>query len=219
MIYSYSSYSCYETCPRQFYYRYVARCLPFVETEQMKWGNRVHKALALRLKVKEPLPDALAQFEPLCASLEAAAGPILIEQTLVMDREGRPVQKPRGFVSSRPDFVTFDEGYSHAFIIDWKTGKPREDDTELCFQFITLQVHYPTLQTADAAYYWTKERRMGPVYDVVSQAPDVWSRLCEVVDLIALQTQDGEKAFPAKPGKHFPCPYCAATFCPAREDA
>jgi CRISPR/Cas system-associated exonuclease Cas4 (RecB family) len=217
MIYSYTSFSCYENCPRQFYYRYVAKSLPFVETEQMKWGNRVHKALANRLKTKEPLPPTMVDFEPMCARLEAASGPMLIEQTMIITREGRPGRKSDGFLSARGDFVTFDKGYSHAFIVDWKTGKPREDDTELCFQTIALQVHYPSVQDVDAVYYWTKEARPGPVHDVMSHCEETWQRLCEVVDLVELQKKDGEQGFPAKPGKFFPCPYCPATFCPFRE--
>lgn len=219
MIYSYTSYNCYEICPRQYFYRYVAKSLPFVETPQMNWGNRVHKALAHRLKTKEPLPQTMEQFEPLCANLDAIPGPTLIEQTMMIDRQGRPGRKPNAFMSTRPDFVKFDDGYTHAFIVDWKTGKPREDDTELCFQTIALQIHYPTLQGVDASYYWTKERRMGPVHDVMSHLEPVWTRLCEVSSLIAFQTMGGEEDFPAKPGKHFPCPYCAATFCPFREEA
>ena len=219
MIYSYTSFNCYENCPKQFYYRYVARSLPFQETEPMRWGNRVHKALAHRLQTKEPLPPTLEQFEPLCAALEQASGPTLIEHTLLTDRARKTAQKASAYMTARPDFVTFNDAYTYAFIVDWKTGKPREDDTELCFQTIALRAHYPSVQAVDAAYYWTRERRMGPVHDVLAHVDDVWDRLGKTVDLIAKQTAGGEEAFPAKPGKHFPCPWCTATFCPFREDA
>ena len=218
MISGYTSYNCYENCPKQFYYRYIAKRLPFQETEQMRWGNRVHRALAQRFQAKQPLPPGLEQFEPLCAALERESGPTLIEQTLLVDRYGKPAPKTHAFMTTRPDFVTFDDAYTDAFICDWKTGRPREDDTELCFQTVAIKAHYPSIRTVNAAYYWTKERRVGPVHDVVAHMNGVWDRLCATVDLIEAQTAGGEDAFPAKPGRNFPCPWCTATFCPFRED-
>lgn len=216
MIYSYTSFNCYQNCPKQFYYRYIAKSLPFVETEQMAWGKRVHTAFERRLKLKEALPPALAHLEPIPRAIESAPR-MIVEQTLIITREGRPGNKTNGFLSSRCDVGTFDEGYSLAYLIDWKTGKPREDDTELCFQAITLNCHYPTVRSVGGAYCWIKDGRVGADHDLMTNIHPAWAQLCEVVDLIELQKKDGENGFPAKPGKFFPCPYCAATFCPYRE--
>lgn len=216
MIYSYTSFNCYENCPKQFYYRYIAKALPFVETEQMAWGKRVHTAFERRLQWKEALPPPLAPLEPICAAVETAPY-VAVEQTWIITRDGRPATRANGFLTSRCDVGAFDGDREYAYLIDWKTGKPREDDTELCFQGIALRCHYPSVRRVRGAYCWIKESRVGVEHDLTLDMDSAWTRLCEVVDLIAIQTRDGEKGFPAKPGKHFPCPYCAATFCPFRE--
>ena len=51
---SYSSLTNFETCPRQFKLLKIDKVVPFKETEAIRHGNEVHKALELRLKDKTP---------------------------------------------------------------------------------------------------------------------------------------------------------------------
>ena len=42
IIASHTFLDTFERCPKQAWHKYVAKDLPFVETEQMRWGTRVH---------------------------------------------------------------------------------------------------------------------------------------------------------------------------------
>jgi hypothetical protein len=48
----------------------IDKVVPFKETEAIKHGNEVHKALELRLKDKVPLPEKYMQYESIAAKLD-----------------------------------------------------------------------------------------------------------------------------------------------------
>ena len=62
---SYSFYNTLENCPHQAYHRYVAKTLPYVESPEMAWGNKVHAALEHRIKSGVTLPDEMVAAEGL----------------------------------------------------------------------------------------------------------------------------------------------------------
>ena len=59
---SHSFLSVYERCPKQAFHKYVVRDEPYVETEAIKWGNEVHKALELAINEAKPLPEGMAKL-------------------------------------------------------------------------------------------------------------------------------------------------------------
>ena len=67
---SYSSLSNFEQCPKQFKLIKIDKVVPFKETDAIRHGNEVHKALELRLKDKTPLPTKYAQYESMVAQLD-----------------------------------------------------------------------------------------------------------------------------------------------------
>ena len=53
-------------------------------------------------------------------------------------------------------------------IVDWKTGKVREDPTELQTFALLLNAQYPSVESITGAYVWLKDGTMGPLHQLGS---------------------------------------------------
>ena len=85
---SYSSLTAYETCARQYKLLKIDKVVPFKETEAIKHGNEVHKALELRLKDKVPLPEKYMQYESIAVKLDKPG--VFTEQEIALTRNPVP---------------------------------------------------------------------------------------------------------------------------------
>lgn len=220
-VLSYTAYSDFKLCPKRFFHKHIARDHPFEESEALVWGRAVHDAFKHRLnKPHIPFPVNMTNFEPIAAELLTFPH-LLSEVGMSMTRQGepRPWNDRNSMVKAKGDIVLFNEPWTTAMFVDIKTGKPREDPTELCFQAVTLKAHYPTLKSIKGAYYWAGEARLGPTYDLGSRLLEVTDHIKATLDAIeGLQMQtDIRVAFKATPGRPFPCGWCSAPGCPHAE--
>ena len=158
----------YERCPKQAYHRYVAKDQPFEETEALKWGNDVHKAMEMRVGKKEPLPKEMAYMEPFAAPFDAYQH-IAVEKKLGIDAFGVGCGffDKQVWMRGKADVVvTVDIVNAHAVIADWKTGKRREDPRELEEHAVMLKASWPYVKTITGFYVWLKDAEMGLVHDL-----------------------------------------------------
>ena len=59
------------------------------QSAEMAEGNRVHKAMEMRVKKHEPLPEDLQKYEPIAASLLRAAEGGAVDLEAAHQRRGR----------------------------------------------------------------------------------------------------------------------------------
>src|SRR5262245_40198260 len=79
--------NCYrDICPHQASERYVYKRVPYVETDAMRHGNRVHKAMELRVGRGVKLPEDLPYEHVVKPYLGRSAR---VEHRLGVTREGR----------------------------------------------------------------------------------------------------------------------------------
>jgi hypothetical protein len=97
-----------------------------------------------------------------------------------------------------------------AMLIDHKTGKVREDPSELELHALLLATHYPQLTAIKGWYNWLASDRMGSVHDL-SDIEATWGRLVYTQTCIENAHQLGANAFPPKQGPL--CPYCPVMQC------
>lgn len=151
---SYSALSSYETCPHRHYRTRVAKDIVEKESEQMRWGNEVHKALELRVRDGEPLPDTMSKWEPLINKLLKRKGKAVAEQQLCLTSSLAPTDWfgrdswCRGIV----DFCVFDG--DKALALDWKTGKPKNDHDQMMLFAALIFHHYPEVERVTTGYVW-----------------------------------------------------------------
>jgi len=209
---SYSVLKNYETCPRRYYAYNVARDVTEPESEAIKHGHAVHAAFEARVKKGTPLPLGMGMHEPILAKLADAPGEIHTEQKLGLSSSFAPTGFHGANVWFRIvlDYANVREDGT-ATVIDYKTGRPSEDMTQMELSAATLFAHDKRVQRVKAALLFVEHEQIERAEFVRSQTTEIWShvlpRVRQVIE--ARQRQD----YPPRPGGL--CRrYCAVISCP-----
>jgi hypothetical protein len=179
---TYSFYNQFENCPRKAFEIYVARSIPYVESPEMAWGNKVHAAMENRIKHGSPLPDEMKAAEETGAQFHQFSKelPVRVEWQLAMLQNGRACdyKDPAAFFRGKLDNVTLDlkELPTYAWMVDWKTGNVREEPFELETNALLLKANYPSLETIVGEYFWMKTGQNGLRYTFSNHA-ETFNRL------------------------------------------
>lgn len=157
----------FENCPRKAQHIYVLKDLPKQpETPEMKWGNQVHKAFEHRLRANVPLPADMQEYEPFAAAVENADGKKLVEENLAITAGGTATEffGKDVFIRGKVDVAIIRD--NTAMVIDWKTGKPREEPFEMEVFGLMLKCKYPGITTVTGRYVWLKTNELGKQHDL-----------------------------------------------------
>ena len=175
MILSHTLMNTFEICPHQMFRRYIAKDLPVEKTDAMEAGSRVHKALEERLRRKIPLPADLQRLECFVSPLDQVQ--CQPEQKLGVNVLGRPVDFFADDVFLRGVLdAAFLLATDTAILLDWKTGKPREDAFELELGALLLQAHRPEVTNLYGQYVWLRQGRRGRLHNL-SDTKRTWARV------------------------------------------
>lgn len=166
---SYTSLSDYIRCPRRYFRRHVKKDLPPEDkSDAQLTGTAVHEAMKAAIRRGNKLPSAFVGYEPLVAPLrKVPEHRILAELKLGMTVEGRDCDFFAEGVWGRGalDVVVFGDNNS-ALLLDWKTGKSREDPFELALQALLLRSKYPEIEKVIGHYVWLRTGKLGQAHDV-----------------------------------------------------
>ena len=162
---SYSFLNDLANCPHRAFRKYVKRDLPKETSPELEEGIRVHK-------VAEDIINGREVSDPTARALEAYLFPLIqqgakAEVKLGMTEDFRSAEffsKDGLWGRGKADVLVINP--PAAFIVDWKTGKVREDDRELRQLALLVRANYPEVVRISGCYVWLKEGRMGVVYDL-----------------------------------------------------
>lgn len=158
---SFSSINEFESCP----YRYAAKrffCTTTeAPTEHTIWGERVHKAFELRVRDGVPFPkDFPSTYEPWAKALSALPGEKHFEKKFAVKENHLPC----GFFESDAvgrgivDLLVVNGDV--ATVIDYKTGKRKDDNTQLdLFAWFVVNEYDadPQFKVVKSRYIWLKD--------------------------------------------------------------
>ena len=157
---SYTFLDNFANCPHKAYRRYIAKDLPKEPaTDAMRAGIEAHKELELSINKRLPVRR---EWEPLIAPLRNIAK---AEVKFGMTEDRQPI----GFFDDPwgrgvCDVLIIKD--NDALLVDWKTGKVREDPRELQVQAMLLKTNYPQVQHIKGCYVWLAEAKFGTMYDL-----------------------------------------------------
>lgn len=208
---SHSSMSCFTTCPRQYEARYITKETKFEQSAEAAWGDAVHKALELRIKIEQPLPSNMAMYDKWAKAILAQGGEKIPEGAFGITSMLTPCGffDPNVWLRSKIDLLVIDGEL--AKVLDYKTGKMKQDIAQLRRYAVMVFVNFPQVQTVKAGYVWLR--------DGVLSVPVVFKR--EDLDKLVLpdkQVYDEIRAAYAS-GKFIPRPsglcngWCQVTRC------
>jgi hypothetical protein len=163
---SYSFLNDFANCHRKAHHKYVLRDLPKrPETPELAEGIRVHEAFERRLNDGVSVKGFTPAMEALAAPLDAAGAQAEFKLACSVDLKPAAYWGPPDpWLRGKAD--TLVRKGEAALLVDWKTGKVREDPRELFIQAILVKANFPEVKRLTGAYGWTKENRLGEIYDL-----------------------------------------------------
>lgn len=208
---SYSVLKNWETCPKRYYHYNVEKDVTEPNTPQLQEGNNLHKHFENRVKLNTPLPLGYGQYEGLLANVVAAPGQTYAEQKLAITSSFAPVAYFGKAVWFRTVIDCAKVDGPNATVLDWKTGRPSPDVTQLQLMSATLLHHQPAVKRVKAALVFVGHDHIERGEYVREDLTEIWAEILPRVKKVetARQTQE----FPPKPSGL--CKkYCAVTSCP-----
>jgi hypothetical protein len=211
LSHSYSAIKLYENCPYRYFRQRITKDVVDEGGEASKYGERVHEYLEHRLKSNKLLPQDVAHYEPLCASVEkiAAGGELLIEHELVLTDNLTPTGwwDTDAWLRSKLDILVLNGTLAN--VMDWKTGKRNADQFQM--QLFAAQVfkHFPDIETVKTSLVWLKTMEMDTETYYRTQTNDLWADVMKRIQRIYTSLDNDN--WPMRPSG-------LCRFCPARHD-
>lgn len=213
---SWSRLKNYRTCPRRHYSVDIAKEFKD-DSEQLRWGNQVHEAMASRIAQGKPLPTVMSHYEDwpgAVLKLKESGCKTLVENKLAMTKTHGPATffDAAAWFRGVLDVITFVPEERAAIVWDWKTGGEIKPEMEQLGLFAGLVfAHYPEVEEVLTLYVWLGHndftlrgyRRDGML--------PLWNGLQSMLDQMQLSWRT--TTYPAKPSGL--CKrYCPVKSCP-----
>lgn len=208
MPWSYSHLSAFEQCPRKHRHTYVLKDVPYVETEERKWGNQVDAALAARARGVQ-LPPTMKPYEYIGTFLDgvvAAKAQVLPKFKFGVTKELTPTTFFAKDVWYRGEMDLAVIGSKKAWLRDYKTGKPRNDGTQLALYAGVGFNFWLNVEVIDASFDWLLTKRLSTETYTRASRHLIWADLMPRIVKMERATLDGGDDTP------IPSPLCA--WCP-----
>ena len=221
---SFSRLSTFEQCPAQFDYLYVSKRVQSTTNEAADYGDRVHKTLEAYglckteeeravMRATEALEEkqTLDQWAPLVDMVLSKKGDKYFEHQMAVNQQLQPVDwfAKDVWIRSIADVLVVNG--DTAYCIDYKTGKVKENPTQLQLFAAMVMWQFPEVNTVKTSFVWLRfKETTNSVYERRFLDP-LWRALKPRFD--AVQETIDLGVFKTKPSGL--CPWCPAKgFCP-----
>lgn len=207
---SFSKLKNYEICPLRYYETDVKKT--YVEkSEQLDWGDRVHKGAAAHLSNGEPLhPDLLPVLAPWIARIKRTPGERSVERKFALTEDLQPTTYFGAGVWYRGVTDVLNVWDDVALAIDWKTGRITKDSVQLALMAQCVFSHYPQVQKIRTEFIWLQEDATTREDFTRTSLSSLWPGLRNRVSI--LQNSSNSNSWPTKPNK-FCGQYCRVETC------
>lgn len=218
MSLSYSRLSTFEQCQAKFDYLYITKSVRDQGSEVSEYGNRVHEVLELYGKGeldKSTLTlegkQTLERWGPLVDTINARSGEKLYEFQMAVDKDLQPCGwfDTGTYIRAIADVLVIDG--NKAYCLDYKTGKVKDNPTQLQLFASMVFWHYPEVDEVKTSFIWLKFDQVTNTTFKRKYASALWDGLKprfeqvqEVIDLGVFETKPSGL-----------CPWCPAQdICP-----
>lgn len=171
---SYTALEDFVNCPKSYHAKRVIKTVKEDKSEQMIWGEKVHKAFELRQQDGTPLPQDLKMHEPFMQRLKAMPGLGWAEQKVGFDRKAEPCEFFAKDVWWRGIIDWKKVHREYAVIVDYKTGKVHSKFQQLKMFALHTFAEHPDVEAVDVMFYWTQVGTTTSAKYSRAQVPELW---------------------------------------------
>jgi len=213
---SYTALTAYENCPKAYAANRFYCTIPWVDTEAIIYGNRVHKAAELFLKgIPHPDIEALKPVEKYATAMLRSGHRVEAELEIALTRQLKPVSwfAKDAWFRIKLDIVITKQKVN-VWYGDWKSGgRIKEDEDQLLLGLAALAIVRPYLQTFDGKLIWVKHQQTTGIKPITkADIPKVWQEFLPRVQ----RMEDAWRTETFNPRPSGLCPYCAVNNCASR---
>ena len=206
LSHSYSSLKQYENCPKRYYHQRITKEVVDVGGEASKHGERIHKFLEERLKKEASLPQEVAKYEELCASIEQQVGDdtLLLEQELTINEKFKQTGwfADDAWLRSKLDVLIIKP--TRAIVMDWKTGKRRPDYFQLDVFAAQTFLCFGHVEQVTSGFVWLPDNKLDSKVYTRDKLPALLADI--VTRTRRIEESVRNNIWPAKPSGL--CAYC-----------
>lgn len=209
---SFSQLKNFEVCPRRYEAYSITKEVVEPESDALRQGHALHAAFEARVVRGTELPLGMGMHEPMLAKLAAAPGKVYAEQKLALTSDFKPSAwfGKRVWFRAVLDYTNMPDDRT-ATLLDYKTGKPNADLTQLGLSAATLFAHHRKLERVKAALVFTAYGQTERADYTRERISAIWASMLPRVKRLWEARQ--ENVYPPKPGAL--CKrWCAVRSCP-----
>jgi hypothetical protein len=211
VAWSHSALKDYENCARKYHEVRVLKKFPFDKTEQILYGESLHKAAEDYVR-GSALPEAFKYMQPIIDSLMDKGGEKSVEIKMALDASLQPCDwfDKKVWVRGIADFLSLDFENKKAWIVDYKTGSNKYPDTDqLELMALLTFAHYPDIDKVNAALLFVVKESITKLTVRREDAEKLWWKYRERVAKIESSHSSGVW----NPKQSGLCKWCAVTSC------
>jgi hypothetical protein len=205
---SYSRVQCFKQCPAKFEHLYVNKDVVDEGSDATYYGTRVHESLEkyARSGNEGELTNETKQWKGLVDRILAKDGDKHYEFQMAIDPDCVPCDwfSPDVWLRGIADVLVVNG--DKATVLDWKTGKVREDFTQMMVFACMVMYHFPEVNEVAGAFIWLKYDQISKAVYTRDALPAMWRQLSTQFDKVQEAVDIG--VFPAKTSRL--CGWCPA---------
>lgn len=171
---SYSSLQAFETCPRRYYLTRIAKVVKEPQTPATAWGNQVHKALENAVGEGTPLAQNFSQYQPIVDRLRHVKGKKYTEARFGLTQALRPTEFFGKDVWFRGVLDLTVVTPKVGVVLDYKTGKIRNDGDQLKLFAAATFAQHPYLEKVTTGYLWLAHDKTSTQDFKKEDVPIIW---------------------------------------------
>ena len=162
---SYSSLQLFETCPRKFQALRITKEVKEPENEALRWGNWLHKQFEqyIRASGKFVIPKELEKYRKLLDTVIAQPGEKYAEYEVCLSPQLKMLSWYDKGAWSRGKLDVLIINDTKATVLDWKTGKPKADDTQAKLFALYVFTLFPHVEEVSSGFVWLGEGVTNPI--------------------------------------------------------
>lgn len=211
LAWSYTALSMFEQCKKKYFHLKVKKDVSDDDSAFAGEGKLIHDSLKKRVIDGVALPIELRHLEKMAKKFADTQGEKRGELQLALTETYEPTTWFGKDVWVRAIIDLLVIKGTHALIIDWKTGKKKDEWDQIKLSAAVLSQFMPEITDFTLTYVWTASRQIStPLTMKKEHMVNVWSdmqpRVQEIVDAMATTT------FPAEPSPL--CKWCPVKQCP-----
>lgn len=208
---SYSRLTTFESCPSKFDYLYMSKLVKDAGNEHTEYGVRVHEALEKYGLGIAPLTEETKQHKGVVDAILGLPGEKYFEYQMAIDAQFQPCDwfAPDVWFRGIADVLVIND--TTALIGDYKTGKIKDDPTQVKLFACLVFAHFPAVTKIKTALLWLKFDKISESIFHRKDLKRAWDGILPRIQYVHETVALG--VYPTRPSGL--CPWCPAKhICP-----